>query len=148
MGIPDIAINIIVSFWLMELRHFQNVVRNPAIKKIKIDSNGDMIWKVPNGTWNDQEGRAMVSLLFDRVPEFKNEKLGRDERPLKLKIEAYSIRRDGSRIDRLIKDWYFTTDEPFSDGGSRLWSSWGQTEFEYGLAGIWAYPKEEVIVKL
>jgi hypothetical protein len=145
-----LALIIVVSFHLREFKHFEAIVQHPVIiENIKIDKQGDYTWKVPNGTWNSRKGEGRISLVLNRVSQFKGEELlDRAKRPLKLKIEVYALQKDGTRIDRLIRNWYFTSDEPFSEAGSKLWSSGGNDQFEYGLAGIWAYPREEVFIRL
>jgi len=116
----DSAAIIFIFSDIIDLKHFENVVYNPTMKPIKIDTTGDIIWKVPNGAWNKRKGQAMVSLCFDRVPGLRNEDIRREARPLRLIIEAYVIQKNSSRNNRLIKDWYFVTDEPFSEKGSSL----------------------------
>jgi len=133
----------------MELKHTDDVASKPTvIPNIEITEKGDYDFKISNGTWNSRKGKAKVSLLFDRVPQLKDEKLQREDRPLRLNIAVYAISKDGTRIDRLIHDGYFTTNEPFSKAGEHLWSSWSSAEFEYGLAGFWANPKENVFIHI
>jgi hypothetical protein len=145
-----IAVIILVSYSLREFLHIRVVTEHPTIiENIRIDKEGDYTWKVPNGTWNSRKGEGRISLLFKMIPEFRGKELmDRSKRSLELRIEVYALRKDGTRIDRLIRNRYFTTDEPFSEAGSRIWGSFGGEEFEYGLAGIWAYPKEDVFIHL
>lgn len=139
----------VIAYRLEEFIHIKAMIEHPIIiENIKIDKEGNYIWKVPNGTWNSRKGEGRVSLVIDRDTQMRGKELDRAKRPLKLKIEVYSLKKNGTRIDRLIRNWYFTTDEPFSEAGSNLWSSGDHYAFEYGLAGILAYPRENVFIHL
>ena len=72
---------------------------------------------------------------------------------LKLRMDAYAVTYEpttkgtsieGIRAPRLIRNWYFTTDMPFSPK-ARIWESWGKT-VELGLCGIQRYPYEDTYV--
>ncbi len=148
-----LAVIVVVAYWLREFYHLEAIVKHPTIiENIRIDREGDFTWKVPNGTWNSRKGEGRISLMLKKMPEFRQmrgeELMDRVKRPLKLKIEVYSLGKDGTRRDRLIRDSYFNTDEPFSEAGARLWTSSSSASFEYGLAGIWTYPRENVFIHL
>src|SRR5262249_1120912 len=67
---------------------------------------------------------------------------GREQVELRVKIRAEGRAPGGDWQDRLIRDWYFTTDEPFPGNG--LWESYGLGRLEYGLAGGPVAGREEL----
>lgn len=84
-----------------------------------------------------REGQAQVALTFERNPSLPPERYR--AMSVRARFGAHAIGKDGSRADRRIQNWYFTTDE-FSRN-SRLWRA-GITE--YGLGGVWVYPSERL----
>jgi hypothetical protein len=63
------------------------------------------------------------------------------------RVQAFAVPRGGSRVDRLIRNWYYTTDEPFSEN-VHLWSSGGASSIEHGLAGVRLYQFEDLFIVL
>lgn len=90
---------------------------------------------------------------MDRSSEIPDEAYRKDSRALKVRVDAYAVsgqlpgpdkRMEGPRAPRLIRNWYYTTDEPLSPS-ARIWESWGNV-VELGLCGLNRYPFEDTYV--
>jgi len=133
------------SHWYSELEREAELGNNPLHSEpINIAQTGTAVWEVPFGDWEFREGEAHVALTFDRVPQIPRERYRKDEMSLKVRFGAYAVGGDGSRTNRRIRNWYFTTDDPLSPD-ARMWVSGGT---EYGLGGVWIYPFEELYLEL
>lgn len=102
---------------------------------------------MPREGWAYQELEARLSLVLDCVRDLPNEVTQRSKIPLRVRIAAHGTTKSRGRYDRLIRNWYFTTDEPCSPGAN-LWSAFGFNEIEHGLAGVLIYPYEQTIVSI
>ncbi len=131
------------SQWFSEMEREVQLATSPLYSdQIDITAPGTIDWAVPLKNWVLTEGEAHVALEFERDPEIPYERYG--QMNLRVRFGAYAIGQDGSRTKRAIRNWYFTTDEPLSHE-ARLWRS-GATEF--GLGGVWVYPRESLHVTL
>jgi len=132
------------TFWFAELERQARIGSDPVFSpRLHLARPGQITWKVPRETWGYEQGDAKLSLVLDRVAGLPHSLADRSNLQLRLRVEAYAIPEGGARADRLTRNWYYTTDEPFSEE-ARLWSSFGGDEIEYGLAGLRVYPLETV----
>jgi hypothetical protein len=102
-------------------------------------------WDVPKDGWQYEEGEAKLSLLVRRGEGTTCDVKGKS--PLKVGVAAVGTLESGQQYDRLIRNWYYTTTEPFSPE-ARLWVASGPEEAEYGLGGVMIYPFEKLRVSL
>lgn len=110
---------------------------------LDVGKTGTFTWKISKNDWSYREGEAMISLIFQRsLVTYKTKK----EMSLKVKINAYTKVENDLKVNRLIKNWYYTTDEPFSSE-ARLWES-GGPEAEYGLGALNIYPFEDLFIEI
>ena len=129
--------------WLSSLEHEAQVGRADLSTPIDLAKPGHFEWRVDREHWSYREGEAMLSLVLDRSdgPQERN------TLPLRIKVAAWGRDNTGLRNDRLVHNWYYTTDEPFGKD-ARLWSTFGERTVEHGLAGVMIYPFEETIISL
>jgi hypothetical protein len=105
-----------------------------------------IVWDIPSGRWAGRGGRANLSLSLN-LHTLHEIPADRSSVALRAKVRAEGRLPGGEWQDRLIRNWYYTTDEPFSKG-SALWESYGMGALEYGLAGILIEPDEELRITL
>jgi len=110
---------------------------------IDLSKEGTISWSVPTDKWQYKEGEARLSLVVNRVPNLSLPR--RDGSTLRIRITAKGILHDGATNDRLIRDWYYTTDEPFTNE-PKLWESGGPDSEEFGLGGIAIHPFERLVI--
>jgi len=145
----------ILSFHLIaeKLDLFSKMASSPPSRRpiysdpIDLRNKGLTIWKVPRQLWSYKDGDAELSLVvnLNGMPEIP---LGRAQLMLRLKLSAYGTRFGEARENRLVKNDYYQTDEPFSNAGSGLWEGGGRGKLEYGLAGIRVRPDEDLIIEV
>jgi hypothetical protein len=116
-------------------------------EQLDLSTSGTRVWNVPRDDWSFEEGEAQLSLVIDRVPGLSAEILNRNTLPLRMRVSAYGITESGEQFDRLIRNWYFKTDEPLGPD-VRLWSFYSLDEVEHGLAGLLIYPYENTVVSI
>jgi hypothetical protein len=114
--------------------------------QVNLRETGPLVWNVPKGRWAGRGGKAKLSLSLNlhtlhEIPE------DRSSVALRAKVRAEGRSPGGEWRDRLVRDWYYRTDEPFSKE-SALWESHGMGAIEYGLAGIQIEPEEELRITL
>ena len=106
--------------------------RNPLYSEaIDLRRPQTITWTVPKDGWVYRNGRAELSLALN-VHMMREMLKDREQVELRVKVSAFGVRPDGSREDRLVKDWYYRTDEPFARNGNSLWSAWGYGRGEFG----------------
>lgn len=93
--------------------------------------------------WNYREGKAKLSLVLNTLPNLPLNI--RNGSSIRVKITATGILDSGSICNRLIHDWYYTTDEPFTND-PKLWESRGPDTIEYGLGGIDIHQSERLVI--
>jgi hypothetical protein len=123
-------------------------VRNPLYSDtLNLREKGTIRWDVPKDVWSYKEGKANLSLALNihLLREYPHD---RSQVELRAKVIATGSRSGGAKEDRLVKDWYFKTDEPFSKAGEGLWEGWGHGWMEYGLGAVEVRPDEELRIEL
>jgi hypothetical protein len=129
--------------WVTKAARYQGS-RNPLFSdSLDLRQSGTVVWQVPPGLTED----ALLSLVLNirSMPEIPRD---RTRVALRAKVAAYAMLPDGRREDRLVRDSYFTTDEPFSQQGHSLGESYGLGKMEFTLAGVAVRPGEEVVIEL
>ncbi len=132
---------------------FTEAELNAAVKRplysemLDLRKVGPVLWDIAANRLEFARGKAHLSLSLNlnamlEIPE------NRDAVALRVRISAQGRLPGGHWQDRLIRDWYYTTDEPFSRSGSGLWSRFGFGSAEYGLGGVEVVPEEEIQVTL
>lgn len=115
--------------------------------KIDLTHSGSIRWEVPRTEWSFQDGESMLSLVLDAPISGESTPSVHSKLPLRLAVSAEGIGKSGEPLDRLVRNWYFTTNEPFDDK-AKLWSSFNQNGIEYGLGGVNIYPFERTVITL
>jgi hypothetical protein len=135
------------SDWFTELARAPTG-RNPLYSEpIDIGHPGAVTWSVDRDGWAFHNGRAMLSLALN-VQTMREIPKDRDQVELRLKVSARGVRSDATSEDRLVRDRYYCTDEPFSKDGRSLWSSWGHGRVEYGLGAVRVNDGEQTVVRV
>jgi hypothetical protein len=113
---------------------------------IDLRKSGPIVWSLPpeKNRFAQKEAHLGLSLNLETLKEIPRD---RHQVQLRVKMSAEGRTPGGEWQNRLIKDWYFTTDEPFSERCS-IWESYGMGQLEYGLAGIEIVPDEELRITL
>jgi len=134
--------------WYSELERQAEIGSHPQYSDVvDINKPHTFTWKIAEADWSQGPGEAEVSIVFERVGAVPFEKYRKEGMPLKLKIDAYGVGKNGLRASRLIKNWYFTTNEPLSEE-AKLWQAFGRQNIEYGLGGVNVYPFEDLFIEL
>jgi len=122
--------------------------------KIDISKINTFIWTITKDEW-EHEGDAQLSILFQIRKDLPREKYQRENVSLRVKVRAYATPsnadpRDwpaGAEYDRVIRDWYYNTDDPLSKNSS-IWRRSGGDRSEFGLAGISCRPYETLTIEV
>jgi hypothetical protein len=144
--------------WFGRSQWFDTLEENAKIgadalysRPIDLSRPGEVEWALPLDQWSYREGETRLSLVLDRISGESPRLTSSTPINLRLRVSADATPTRGvdtsGPYDRLIRNWYFTTDRPL-DADSRLWSSWGDKQLELGLAGIMRYPFDQITVKL
>jgi hypothetical protein len=124
------------------------VVKRPLYSEmLDLRKAGPLVWDIAPERLGFARGKVHLSLSLNlnalrEIPE------SREAIDLRVKVVAESRQPAGQWQDRLLRDHYFKTNEPFSPAGSGLWESWGLGRAEYGLGGLEVLPGEEVRITL
>ena len=116
-------------------------------KELDLDKVGTIVWDLPPEHLEVAQGKAHLSLALNLYTMLE---IPTDREAVKLRVKVMIQGRQPEKPweDRLIRDWYFHTDEPFSPAGESLGSTWGYGRLNYGLAGAKVVPGEELRVTL
>jgi hypothetical protein len=142
------------SLWFSELERQAKVGKDRLSKPIDLTHADTVTWKIRGDDWK-YTGAFKVGLVLDRLSDIPPEAFRKESMALKIKVDAYAItyaptgpstRIEGFRAPRLIRNWYYTTDEPLSKE-ARIWESWGES-VELGLGGVQRYPFEDTYVTI
>ena len=117
------------------------VLRTP----VNLESARVVTWEVPKDQWQYEDGQAKLSLLVRRGEGTTCAVRGKS--PLKVVVAATGTLESGEQYDRLVRNWYYTTSEPFNPK-ARLWEAFGPEDAEYGLGAVAIYPFEKLRISL
>jgi hypothetical protein len=140
------------GFWFSDLERQTRVAKDRLSRPLDITQAGKVSWCIRAEEWK-YTGECEVALVLDRVNTIHDAAYRKESRALNLKVDAYAIpfepagpnkRIDGPATPRLIRNWYYTTDEPFAQD-ARIWELWGNV-VELGLGGLHRYPFEDTWV--
>ena len=99
-----------------EAEHQFRIGSNPAISPTLISFNTDTIaWTVPTETLMLREGEGTISLVCTASDDLLWDELRKVLSSSGLEIRATARMDDGTKVDRLVRNWYYTTDQPFSE---------------------------------
>lgn len=116
-----------------------------TLDHIDLSKAGTISWDVSADNWQYDHGEARLSLVIKQIGSIPLH--FRDGSKLRLRISASGTLSDGVANNRLIRDWYYTTDEPFTNS-PKLWESGNTSTMEYGLAGIDVHPFERLTINV
>jgi len=140
--------------WVIGAGGFAEIERQAQIGRdalysepLDLSRAGATTWRVPRDRWSYGEGEAMLSLFMKAAPGASAFPPGREETALRLKVSAQGTSGSGSASDRLVRDWYYTSNEPY-DPKVRMWSSFGGGEAEHGLALVTVQPEEQIAITI
>jgi hypothetical protein len=123
------------SDWFTEAAR-SPVGRNPLYSEpLDLRKPQTFTWTVPKDRWSYRSGKAQLSLALN-VFLMREMPQDRSQVELRIQVSAFGVRPDGSREDRLVRDSYYCTDEPFSNKGRSLWETWGYGRVGYGLGAV------------
>lgn len=131
------------SDWFSRIE-LDTVWKRPIISDpINLEKKGPIEWLVPKEDWIVKEGEADLALSLNlyTIPVIPAEPYQFD---LRIKVRAQGRVPGGEWQDRLVRDEYLPTDEPFSKKGTAYWSSYGQGRLEYGLGRVRIVAEEEL----
>jgi hypothetical protein len=140
------------GFWFPEIERQVRAGKNRLSRPLDIMRVGKVTWRIGAEEWK-YTGECEVALVFDRINTIDDAAYRKESRRLKVKVDAYAIpfaqagpakRIEGAATPRLIKNWYYTTDEPFA-GNAKIWEMWGSV-VEFGLCGLNRYPFEDTYI--
>lgn len=146
-----ILIIYVVFSWTQWFQRYETIAAtaNAAIFSDNIDLSrtGVIKWEIPRTAWSFKEGEAMLSLVLDTSKNVVPMPDSHSPFPVQMIVSAEGIGENGEPLDRLVRNWYFTTNEPFGSN-AKLWSSFSSSSIEYGLGGVNIYPFEKTVVTL
>jgi hypothetical protein len=133
--------------WLAELERQVEIGRDPLYSDlIDLSRAQDFDWQIPTVPWSQWLTDARLSLEVDSAG-CKGAASDTGESVLRIKVQATGLPDSGGEYDRLVRNWYYQTDEPF-EPGVRMWRSRSSNGDDYGLAGVITYPFEKLSVTL
>ena len=142
------------SLWFPELERQVAVGRDRLSKPVDIERAGKILWRIPEGQWK-YTGEVKVALLIDNAQTLPRDALRKESMALQVAMDANAVTYEPSlsgmkevlRANRLIRNWYYTTNEPLSPK-ARIWESGGGGTVEFGLCGVNRYPWEDTIIEM
>ena len=112
---------------------------------IDVSHKGSFTWSIPRATWSYEEGSASLELYCRRPVKESRALPHRGDLQLRIVVQAYGETDSGGRYDRLIRNWYYKSDDPLApDAG--LCESFSRDEVEFCLGGVSIYPFEKTTV--
>ena len=142
------------SLWFPELERQVAVGRERLSKPIDIEKAGRILWRIPEDQWK-YTGEVKVALVIDNAQTLPKGALRKESMALQVVMDASAVTYEPSlagmkevlRANRLIRNWYYTTNEPLSPK-ARIWESGGGGTVEFGLCGVNRYPWEDTIIEM
>jgi hypothetical protein len=112
-------------------------------ERLDLSKPGPIVWSVPKEKWGFTQGKAQLALSLN-LNTLREIPSSREQVELRVKIRAEGRQPGGAWQDRLIRDWYYTTDEPFP--GTGLGESYGLGRLEYVLAAVQVVADEALLI--
>jgi hypothetical protein len=142
------------GLWLSELEKQTAIGRDRLSKPVAIEKTGKIVWRIAEEEWK-YTGEIQVALVFDNIQTIPRSAYHIDSMALKVAMDANAIiyeqtntgKKDVFRTNRIIKNWYFTTNQPLSPE-ARIWQTGGSDIIEIGLCGVTRYPFEDTIIEM
>lgn len=145
-----IAIYMLIG-WNYILRDFEKDVKTSKnalySQNIDLDHVHTFSWKIKNDDWGYRNGIAKIFLVFNRSQNEGNDEYWKKTFPLKVKVDAYAETENNVKATRLIKNYFFPSDEPIAKE-AKLWAGWSDEKLEYPLGCVMRFPKEDLTVEL
>ena len=121
---------------------------------VDLSKTGKVVWRIPEDKWK-YTGEVKVALELDNNQMLPSAAFQKESMGLRVVMDAkattYEPPASGMKevlqANRLICNWYFTTDEPLSPE-ARIWESGGSSFMEFGLCGANRYPWEDTIIEM
>jgi hypothetical protein len=142
------------AFWFSDLERQARVGEDRLSKPIDISHVDRVVWEIPARNWK-YNGECHVALVLDRRDDIPFDAYRKESMTLRVKVDAYAITNEpaaggnvihgSQQLPRLIRNWYFRTDEPLSPD-ARIWESSGDASIEFGLCGLHRYHFEDSYV--
>jgi hypothetical protein len=150
---PAIVILYLLAMWSDWFSQviLATVGRRPLFSEpINIQEASVVKWHIPKGALlhnRTPNGKAKLSLvvntdLLKEIPTFSG------QLELRVKVVTQGLSEQEIGTYRLIRDWYFTSDEPLSAQGRGFWIAYGRGRLEHGLAGVVLVPEEDLEIEL
>ena len=134
------------SLWLADLEKQSKIGQDVLqLKNIDLSKEGTIVWDVPIEKWGGANADCDLSLEYENLHD--DFRLERDGKSLDIKVVAKGILDNGQICDRLIRNWYCATDQPFK-GDPHIWQSVGHDSCEYGLSSIRVFPFEKLKIEI
>jgi hypothetical protein len=142
------------SLWFPELERQVAVGRDRLSKPVDIEKAGKILWRITENQWK-HTGELKVALLIDNAQTLPRDALRKESMALRVVMDANAVTFEPSlsgvkevlHANRLIRNWYYTTNEPLSPK-ARIWESAGGGTVEFGLCGVNRYPLEDTIIEM
>lgn len=142
------------SLWFPELEREVAMGRDTLAKPVDLEKAGKILWRIPEDQWK-HTGEVKVALLIDNLQTLPRDALRKESMALQVVMDANAVTYEPStsgmkevlRANRLIRNWYYTTNEPLSPK-ARIWESGGGETVEFGLCGVCRYPWEDTIIEM
>jgi len=134
--------------WKYQFEYDVEIANNRIFSEvIPLDSSGTFKWVVPKHYWGDFGCIGYLSLVTTTPTKGPSSQYWKDKLSIDFKISAKTLISQNRIVNRLVESKYFSTDRPF-DKEARIWESHSDTYSEYGLAGIWLLPGENLEIDI
>lgn len=125
-----------------------DIAKRPLYSEgLDLSKPGTIVWNIPANRLDFADEEAKLALALNIYSLFELPK-DRNEVQLRVKVSIQGRQPNQEWEDRLVRDWYSDTDEPFSAKGDGLWERSGLGQFEYGLARLKVVPGEKIRITL
>lgn len=127
------------GLWFAELEREVAIGKDRLSKPVDLEKTGKIEWHIPEDQWK-YTGEVKVALEVDNVQTIPRNAYSKETMALRVAMDANAITyqpsnaglKEVTRANRLIRNWYYTTNEPFSPE-ARIWESGGESTIEFGL---------------
>ena len=134
------------GYWLAAMERDARIGQEFILSDpIDVSHKGSFTWAIPRTTWPYSEGSASLELLCRRPAGGSRAIPHRGDLQLRIAVQAYGEPDSGGRYDRLIRNWYYKSDDPLAPD-ARLCESFGRDEVKFCLGGVSIYPLEKTTI--